>query len=333
MSKNELETVLNQPIIDVKELYQQWGVSTPWRSTGRFEPLQIFAGKLLYRQTLYNESRFYGFKLHHHQIDGFQVHWLSNKKNKKSKGSILLIHGLSADKSHWVRFARYLAKDYHVIIPDLPAHGQTGYLSNADYSVERQARRMIELLDHLGINQVHVLGNSMGGFISIFMAHKWSHRIASLGLLNSAGLKPRTHSVLEAAFHGAKNPFIVNSVSEFNELLSLAASKQQWMPYSVRLMLAKQLADRRERLFKLSLQVMQEITEFNCAEKSKDAFKMSTLVIWGEEDKLLDVDMLEHFVEIIPHAHSVKLPNTGHMPMLECPKIAAKHYKRFINTL
>ncbi len=58
MSKNELGTVLNQPTIDVKELYQQWGVSTPWRSTGRFEPLQIFAGKLLYRQTLYNESRF-----------------------------------------------------------------------------------------------------------------------------------------------------------------------------------------------------------------------------------------------------------------------------------
>lgn len=52
MSKNELGTVLNQPTIDVKELYQQWGVSTPWRSTSRFEPLQIFAGKLLYRQTL-----------------------------------------------------------------------------------------------------------------------------------------------------------------------------------------------------------------------------------------------------------------------------------------
>ncbi|WHP05925.1 hypothetical protein QLH32_00100 [Acinetobacter corruptisaponis] len=85
MSKNELETVLNQPIIDVKELYQRWGVSTPWRSTGRFEPLQIFAGKLLYRQTLYNESRLYGFKLHHHQIDGFQVHWLSNKKIRNQR--------------------------------------------------------------------------------------------------------------------------------------------------------------------------------------------------------------------------------------------------------
>lgn len=333
MDKNELNSVLNHPFIDVEELRRQWGVSDPWHSTGKFEPLQVFAGKFLYRNTLYNESRLYGFKLHHHQIDGFKLHWLSNKKNMKSKGSILLIHGLSADKSHWVRFARYLAKDYHVIIPDLPAHGQTGYLLDADYSVERQAQRMIDLLDYLGIDQVNLLGNSMGGFISICMAHKWANRIASLGLLNSAGLKPRTHSELEAAFHGGKNPFIVKSVSDFNNLLSLAASKQQWMPYSVRLMLAKQLADRRERLFRLSLQVMQEISEFNCIEKSKDAFKMPTLVIWGEEDKLLDVDMLDHFIELIPHAHFVKLPNIGHMPMLECPKIAAQHYKKFTDTL
>ena len=214
-----------------------------------------------------------------------------------------------------------------------PAHGQTGYLLDADYSVERQAQRMIDLLDYLGIDQVNLLGNSMGGFISICMAHKWANRIASLGLLNSAGLKPRTHSELEAAFHGGKNPFIIKSVSDFNNLLSLATSKQQWMPYSVRLMLAKQLADRRERLFRLSLQVMQEISEFNCIEKSKDAFKMPTLVIWGEEDKLLDVDMLDHFIELIPHAHFVKLPNIGHMPMLECPKIAAQHYKKFTDTL
>jgi abhydrolase domain-containing protein 6 len=44
--------------------------------------------------------------------------------------TILLLHGYAANKDNWPRFAAYLTKDYHVVIPDLPGHGESSKLFN-----------------------------------------------------------------------------------------------------------------------------------------------------------------------------------------------------------
>ena len=238
-SINALVNQLFEQPIDPNELRKRWNMDAPWQSTGVLEPLNIITGKLMYRQAMYRESRFYGFKLKHHYIDGFNMHWLCNEKPKKSRGTLLLLHGLSAEKAHWIRFARYFIKDYHIIIPDLAAHGQTGYQPDANYGTHAQASRIIELLDHLQLDQVHVLGNSMGGFVCARLATSWPERIASLGLMDAAGLQARTYSSLVESIESGCNPFLLHSLAEFDHLMALTAYKQQWMPSQVRLMLAK----------------------------------------------------------------------------------------------
>ncbi len=330
--KELVKQLLEQPI-DPNELRSRWNIDAPWQSTGVLEPLNIITGKLMYRQAMYRESRFYGFKLKHYHIDGFNVYWLCNEKPKKSRGTLLLLHGLSAEKAHWLRFARYFVKDYHIVIPDLAGHGQTGYAPDADYSTEAQARRMIELLDHLHIDKVHVLGNSMGGFIAARLATKWPARIASLGLMNAAGLQARTHSALVHSIEAGRNPFLLNSLAEFDELMNLAAFKQQWLPSQVRLMLAKQYSDRRERLFNIFLQLQNEIYPHDWVSEQIAKVDMPAFVVWGEFDKLLDIDMLKHFSELIPHAKTVSMPQTGHMPMIERPLRTARYYRKFLKEL
>ena len=126
MTQTQRVIPLAKSAADIDRLYRQWEVDAPWQSTGILEPLNVWTGKFLYRRALRSESRLYGFSEHHHRIDGFDLYWLSNKKPKNCRGTLLLLHGLSAEKSHWIRFARYFTKHYHIIIPDLPAHGKTG---------------------------------------------------------------------------------------------------------------------------------------------------------------------------------------------------------------
>ncbi|RYY80712.1 MAG: alpha/beta hydrolase [Moraxellaceae bacterium] len=321
---------LYQKPIAPEELRARWKVDAPWKSTGSLESLNITIGKLMYRNALSREGQLYGFKLRHHQIDGFNMHWLCNAKPKKSRGTILLLHGLSAEKSHWIRFARYFVKDYHIIIPDLAAHGQTGYLPNADYGTRAQAQRLIDLLDHLKISQAHVVGNSMGGFVAARLAADWPERINSLCLMDAAGLQARTHSVLVQSIESGRNPFLLHSLPEFENLMALGAHKYQWLPAQVKLMLAKQYSDRRERLFNVFLHLQNEIYPEDWISVEMPKLKMPTFIVWGELDKLLDIDMMQHFKELIPHAKTVAMKLTGHMPMLERPLQTARHYRKFL---
>ena len=56
-----------------------------------------------------------------------------------------MLHGYSADKNLWLRFARHFVSDYRVVIPDLAGHGETGFKAGGGYDIPTQARRVIEL--------------------------------------------------------------------------------------------------------------------------------------------------------------------------------------------
>ena len=47
---------------------------------------------------------------------------------------VVLLHGFGANKTHWLRFARFIIPGYHVVIPDLPGFGQSTYDETGDYS-------------------------------------------------------------------------------------------------------------------------------------------------------------------------------------------------------
>jgi pimeloyl-ACP methyl ester carboxylesterase len=58
-----------------------------------------------------------------------------------------------------------------------------------------------------------------------------------------------------------------------------------------------------------------------------------TLILWGEEDALISLDVAEKFDSVLPVAALVTFPNTGHMPMEEIPAKSAKAVKEFMLAL
>lgn len=103
---------------------------------------------------------------------------------------VVLCHGLGAAGSQFAEDARYFAaQGFRVIVPDLRGHGLSGMPAApkpADFAPERLARDLIELLDHVGAEEVHWVGNSLGGILGLTLVAAHPERFATLALFGTA---------------------------------------------------------------------------------------------------------------------------------------------------
>lgn len=118
------------------------------------------------------------------QIDGARIrYWDSGG----SGPAVLMTHGIGESLEFWHRQFDALGQSLRLIAWDMPGHGLSDELASA-MSLDGQARVAWQLLDQLGIDRVHLVGNSLGAAMSLRMADQMPARVASLVLCNSASL-------------------------------------------------------------------------------------------------------------------------------------------------
>ena len=242
---------------------------------------------------------------------------------------ILLVHGFGGNKDNFCRLAALLTERYRVIVPDLPGFGESDRPAGADYSCTAQAGRLLELLDALGVARCHLAGNSMGGQISLSLAVLAPQRLLSVAVFNSSGLWSVTpaRAWLEADRRGA-NPLLVRSVEDYQALLADSFHRVPEVPAALLRVLAK---ERSEQLA-LEQQIFHAVTEDSIEERIR-GLALPTLVLWGEEDRIISPDAGRRLGELLADARLVLLPQTGHLPMLEAPQQVAEHYLCFLAEL
>ncbi len=121
-------------------------------------------------------------------------------------GVVVLLHGSPGSKHDFATVVPELAKRYHVIVPDLPGFGDSER-EIPDYSFRAHARYVLELLDTLGIDDVHVVGFSMGGGVALSMADLAPRRVRSITMLSAIGVQEMEllgEFTLNHALHGAQ---------------------------------------------------------------------------------------------------------------------------------
>jgi 2-succinyl-6-hydroxy-2,4-cyclohexadiene-1-carboxylate synthase len=104
---------------------------------------------------------------------------------------LLLLHGFTGDASTWTPFCPVWGKHSKLIIPDIIGHGKTDSPEDINYyQIESAAKDLILLLDQLEIDQIDLLGYSMGGRLALTLAILYPERVRKL-ILESAspGLK------------------------------------------------------------------------------------------------------------------------------------------------
>lgn len=100
---------------------------------------------------------------------------------------IVLVHGFGGDLYSWLLNHKWLAEDRPVYAVDLPGHGESALDPDAS-GLDALGGALAGFLERMGLGPVHLVGLSMGGAVSLWLASEQSHRVASLTLIASAGL-------------------------------------------------------------------------------------------------------------------------------------------------
>jgi len=239
---------------------------------------------------------------------------------------LVLIHGFAGDKDNYTRVARYLVPHYRVIIPDLPGFGEASRDPDASYTMADQVSNLVAFLDQLGLPQVHLGGNSMGGFIAAQMAGEHPERVVSLWLLDAAGTGAAHRSDMLQHYQGTGEvPLLVRSEADFRELLKTATYRIPFMPRCVRKFYARRaMAD-----LPLHTGIMAQLAASPPLEEQFSAIAIPALIVWGEEDRMLDPAGASALHVLLPDSRMRMMPSVGHMPMLEAPAQAASDYLGF----
>lgn len=97
---------------------------------------------------------------------------------------LVLLHGFLESSSIWDPFIEELSEKRQVITIDLPGHGRSGNLEET-HSMELMADAVYNILQHLNIKAVTLIGHSMGGYVSLVFCKKFPILCKGIVLLNS----------------------------------------------------------------------------------------------------------------------------------------------------
>jgi pimeloyl-ACP methyl ester carboxylesterase len=266
-----------------------------------------------------------GFVRHSIGVDGFELVYYET--GKRDAPTLLLLHGFGGDADNWVLLAPLLREHFRIIVPDLPGFGDTGYLGGKSYSLDTQVARLKDVADMLHLQHFHLVGNSMGGYIGAAFAAAYPERVASLGLFNAAGVDMPTRSPFYEAALAGENWLLVRKPADFDRVLRLVYHKKPYVPGYLRDYLTTHrilVSDDQDVVFH------EVFTERVWLDDRLPSISAPTLILWGDDDRVLDISSIKLFQAGIPHAKAAILPACGHVPMLEKPEATARVYLQFI---
>lgn len=260
------------------------------------------------------------------QVGEFNVPYLEGGKGE----TVFLIHGFQSNKDIWMRLAGQLTDNYHVIAIDLPAHGDSNILMDKSYAIPEQAKRVAAIMDQLGLKQpVHVVGHSMGGAIAFNLAASEPSHVKTLTLMSSAGVEAPQKSELIRQLEQGKNPLIIRNKEDYEAMLEFTMSDPPYIPS----FLVSELT--REAMGRAAFgdKVFADMDVKNMPLKAQETLSriaVPTLILWGDEDKVVHVSSAEVFKKWLPRSEVVILKGVGHAPQIERTKETFQAYRAFL---
>lgn len=207
---------------------------------------------------------------------------------------VVLVHGLSGSARWWQRNIPDLARHFHVYAVELPGFGanRSRPLSGrpARFVLRDAARQLADWMGEAGIERASVVGHSMGGYIAADLAAEYPERVDHLVLVDAA-LLPSGATVRR---------------STASLIRSLIALPPDFIPVlAVDAMRAGPLT---------SLRASRELHASDLRPKLPRV-QAPTLVVWGDQDIVVPVDVAEEIARTVPGSSLRVIPHAGHSPM------------------
>lgn len=262
------------------------------------------------------------------EVDSMNIVYLESNSNASAE-TMVLIHGFGANKDNWVRMAAQFEDEYHVVIIDLPGHGDSSKDLQRHYSYNDQVDYLHDILSKLNIKRFHLAGNSMGGAISTLYTAAYPEQVATLTLFDPAGVF-QFESELAQYLAKNENPLIVKNSQDFTRLMDFALEEKPFIPWPVTDILAEKAMANQQ----INAKVWEDIRTLDPQMFLGVLPKITTptLIIWGIEDKVINYKNADIFKQNIPNAKLELLEHIGHAPMIEVPETSANLMRTFIKS-
>ncbi|MEM7269862.1 MAG: alpha/beta hydrolase [Pseudomonadota bacterium] len=249
---------------------------------------------------------------------------------------LILIHGSNGNALTWEPMIEHLS-GYRIITYDQPGHGLTGPHPMRDYSFDAMANGLESVRKAFDLAEFAVAGSSMGGRTAWTYARRNPDRVSALILISASGL-PRREGDAE------RPKSLVTRLIEtpvLNKLMTVVTPRTL-VDDSLRGMVADNryvtddLVDQYWRMIRMpgnrQATIDRRLTTRDYAGEAiaLDGLSTPTLVIWGNQDRVVPPSNALRFAELLPNAEVTIWDDIGHLPMEEAPKRTADLIAEFL---
>lgn len=230
---------------------------------------------------------------------------------------ILFLHG-AGGLAQWLPFFDALADGYELLVPEHPGFGASDdppWIRN----VPDMAMFYLELLEAMEIKNAHLIGHSLGGWIASEILVRDRSRFESLTLLAPAGIRvegvPSGDTFIWAPDEAVRNLFHDQKFAE--RLLALPLTEEQSDIQLKNRFTAAKLGWQ-PRWFNPDL------------ERWLHRIKLPSLILWGDDDKVMPPAYAALWKERLPDARLVMIEQCGHLPQVEKSDLVGRHVREFL---
>ncbi|WP_086619518.1 alpha/beta fold hydrolase [Erythrobacter tepidarius] len=261
--------------------------------------------------------------------DGVRVHL--RDEGPRDAPAIILLHGSNADLHTWDPWVEGLKDSYRVIRFDQVGHGLTGPDPKDNYSRDNYVADIAEVADRLGLERFVLGGNSMGGKHALAFAVAHPERLVGLVLVDGSGApmpqrekgRPDQDSNRVSGnigFRIAQTPGINLLIEQITPRALIARSLEQSV--SVKAVASEAAVDRYWELLRYPGNRRATLRRFALpydplTEAEIAKVTTPTLILWGEEDRLIPVEAGRWLDKVMPASTLVVYPKIGHLPQEE----------------
>lgn len=231
-------------------------------------------------------------------------------------GTVLLIHGSGPGVSAWANWRLTipaLAHRFRVVAPDIVGFGYSDHPLDG-YSPAFWLDHVVGVLDALGIEQAHVIGNSFGGSLALGLAIQHSERVDRLVLMGSAGTRFTLTPGLDAVW--GYEPSIA-SMRDLLDVFTYASTPQIDELARMRFEASTRpgVQEAYARMFPAPRQ--RSVDSLAHADEDLASIQAPTLIVHGREDAVIPLSSSWELLRLIPDARLHVFGRCGHWTQIE----------------
>ncbi len=244
-----------------------------------------------------------------HEEQGFQ--YIDEGKGE----TLLLLHGLFGALGNFEHLIAHFSKSHRVVVPMLPITT----MSPREVSLEALVNWVEKFVNLKNLENINVLGNSLGGHITLLYVLKHPERIKTMSLTGSSGL---FENAFGTTFPQRNNYEFIRDRVAFTFYDPITATKE----------LVDEVFDTVNNNIKglCIVKVAKSAINHNLSDRLHE-FSCPTLLIWGNQDNITPPFVGEDFHKGIANSELHFLDKCGHAPMMERPQEFTALLEAFLN--